>query len=310
MKVALANVDGSMPRTVFYDQFALAVTRNRRFAGIDVPADVLLPAEDVSFELNWPRYGRMESAFVRGQLDPGKASAYVRSFVAMRRTCCVVNMHPFVRVPLSLANAAHVIVADINLAAGERSVNPRTISMPALPIVAGRPETRPRPILASFRGIRSHACRGELARLHNGRDIVCQFVDRSNHVGKLDATAGQVDHDYAALLANSVFAFVPRGDALFSYRLLEVMSFGCIPIVLSDGWILPFERSIDWPAIALCPRESEIAGIPSQLAALSAERIANMQRGVAATYATKLSSFDAIVEALFGEIELILAQPG
>ena len=33
-----------------------------------------------------------------------------------------------------------------------------------------------------------------------------------------------------------MFAFVPRGDALFSYRLLEVMARGAIPVILSDGW--------------------------------------------------------------------------
>ncbi len=310
MRVALAIVDGRMARTVFYDQLVEAVKRNKRFAGIDVAADVVLPAEDVSLESNWPRYGRMQSAYLRGSFDAEKYRAYVKSFVGLGRTCCLVNADPTIRMPLLTQYAKHTIVADYNLSHQDRATNPRSIAMPALPIIAGRPDKRTRPIRASFRGIPSHPCRNELEQLHNGRDVVCQIVEPANHAGKLDATTGQLDAAYAELLASSVFAFVPRGDALFSYRLLEAMSFGCIPIVLADGWVLPFDTSIDWPTIALHPREANIAQIPEWIASLPANRVAQMQRDVASTYMQKLSSFDAIVESLFQEIELRLDQPG
>ena len=51
----------------------------------------------------------------------------------------------------------------------------------------------------------------------------------------------------AGLLSRAKFGFVPRGDAIFSYRLLETMSFGVIPVIIADGWALPFgEHLLDW----------------------------------------------------------------
>ena len=41
------------------------------------------------------------------------------------------------------------------------------------------------------------------------------------------------------------------GDAPWSARLIEAMSVGCIPIIISDGWILPFQTIIDWRRLLL-----------------------------------------------------------
>jgi hypothetical protein len=83
---------------------------------------------------------------------------------------------------------------------------------------------------------------------------------------------------YQALLQQPIFAFVPRGDCLFSYRFLEVISFGCIPIVLADGWILPFDRIIRWDGQALHLPE---------------------------TWRCTFATWDGLVETLFQEIDLM-----
>ena len=161
----------------------------------------------------------------------------------------------------------------------------------------------------SERRVDSHPCRRALARLHNGNTIIAELVDPTNHSGQIDADKGDVDPAYAALMEASIFAFVPRGDAEFSYRLLEAMSFGCIPIILSDGLVLPFDRLISWADISLHMPESRLSDIPAFLAQISPERIAAMQTGVQRVYQQHFVDIQQIAAAPIEEVTLGLLLP-
>lgn len=47
-------------------------------------------------------------------------------------------------------------------------------------------------------------------------------------------------------LQKSVFCIIFRGNRLSQPALLEAMAFGCIPIILSDTVVMPFQEIIDW----------------------------------------------------------------
>ena len=306
--IALDFKDDAMHRTVFYERFLAAVARSPSFVEDPDHADLIFPAEDTAVETNWPRYGLGETAYVRGKFDPKIHLAYLRRLTQVRRPLCVINMHPGIRLPTALQANASILVADINLRAFERTFNPRTVSMPALPIGIARNPGPARTLVASFRGVSSHPVRQRLAEIADGKRIVVELVDRLNHVGKLDAEKKQSDPAYLALLESSSFAFVPRGDAEFSYRLLEVMSAGCIPVVLADGLVLPFDRTIDWSTCSLHVSESKVLELPAMLAGIPPAQISDMQANAAKVYATVFSSLEAILAQLLTEAAIILAR--
>lgn len=56
---------------------------------------------------------------------------------------------------------------------------------------------------------------------------------------------------YGELVQLSKFAAAPRGDNPFSYRFVEVMGGGAIPVLYADNLVLPFEDVIDWSEISV-----------------------------------------------------------
>uniref|UniRef100_A0A8D2JE15 Exostosin-like 1 n=1 Tax=Varanus komodoensis TaxID=61221 RepID=A0A8D2JE15_VARKO len=75
--------------------------------------------------------------------------------------------------------------------------------------------------------------RNALHHIHNGKDIISLTTCR---------------HE---LLHNSTFCIIPRGRRLGSFRFLEALQAACIPVLLSNGWELPFSEVIDWSKSAI-----------------------------------------------------------
>ena len=63
--------------------------------------------------------------------------------------------------------------------------------------------------------------------------------------------------EYTEMLRNTSFSLVMRGDNLYSYRLLEVLSAGAIPVIFSDTWVLPFYEVVDYSKFAIVMKERE-----------------------------------------------------
>ena len=70
-------------------------------------------------------------------------------------------------------------------------------------------------------------------------------------------------YDYEVLLRNSSFCLVPRGRRLGSFRFLEVLQAGCVPVLLANGWELPFAEVINWHSAAIFADERLLLQVSS-----------------------------------------------
>ena len=105
----------------------------------------------------------------------------------------------------------------------------------------------------------------ELARRFPGRCLIGTDAEINAHTG-LQASA----RDY---IAASVFTLCPAGYGRWSFRLMESLLLGSIPVVLSNGYVLPFSESIDWSRYVYRFDESELERV---IPALEAEPVSRV----------------------------------
>ena len=111
-----------------------------------------------------------------------------------------------------------------------------------------------RTITAFFRGSDHNNVRKALLALHNDqRGFV--FINQEGFVRASSSSSRSTRslHTYTASLAMTRFGVVPEGNGLHSYRLSEVMQFGCVPVILTeeeDTFVPPFSDTLNWRSFA------------------------------------------------------------
>ncbi|CAG2103424.1 unnamed protein product [Medioppia subpectinata] len=142
--------------------------------------------------------------------------------------------------------------------------------------------------------------RNSLHFLHNARDVIilttCKHGKKSVKDAECDRDDQRYDdHDYRALMRNATFCLVPRGRRLGSYRFLEALQAGCVPVVLANEWLLPFHELIQWRDCAVIADERLLFQIPETLRQISRQTVATMRAKCLALYDTYFSSVERIV---------------
>lgn len=102
-------------------------------------------------------------------------------------------------------------------------------------------------------------------------------------------------YDYQVLLQNSTFCLVPRGRRLGSYRFLEALQAGCIPVLLSNGWELPFSEVIDWSKAVVWADERLLLQVPDIVRSISPTQILALRQQTQILWNNYFSSVDKIV---------------
>lgn len=84
--------------------------------------------------------------------------------------------------------------------------------------------------IASFVGSRTHPLRDRLEQFKGREGWYISFEPHS------------ID-DYCRILAQSKYSLCPRGYGLNSFRTAESLQYDCVPVYISDEFILPFNES-------------------------------------------------------------------
>ncbi|XP_060114087.1 exostosin-like 1 [Heteronotia binoei] len=145
--------------------------------------------------------------------------------------------------------------------------------------------------------------RNALHHIHNGKDIIslttCKHgKDWEKHKDQR-CDKDNTDYekfDYQELLHNSTFCIIPRGRRLGSFRFLEALQAACIPVLLSNGWELPFSEVIDWSKSAIVGDERLLLQIPSTVRCLPSDKILAFQQQTQFLWEAYFSSVEKIVQ--------------
>ncbi|XP_050314376.1 exostosin-1 [Anthonomus grandis grandis] len=144
--------------------------------------------------------------------------------------------------------------------------------------------------------------RNSLYHLHNRKDMIMITTCRHGKSWKdmkddrCDEDNQEYDrYDYETLLQNSTFCLVPRGRRLGSFRFLEALQAGCIPLLLSNGWELPFSEVIDWKKAVIWADERLFLQVPHIIRSIPPSKILELRQQTQVLWDRYFSSIEKIV---------------
>ncbi|KAI5556234.1 hypothetical protein BDE02_18G021100 [Populus trichocarpa] len=154
-----------------------------------------------------------------------------------------------------------VSLPEIHLYGG--NVPPKLISPPQA--------TSPRPYLAFFSGGLHGPIRPILLDHWKGRDPDLQVYE---YLPK--------DLDYYSFMLRSKFCLCPSGHEVASPRIVEAIYAECVPVILSDHYVLPFSDVLRWEAFAIQVNVSEIPRLKEVLISVPEEKYRRLKEGLRA----------------------------
>ena len=159
--------------------------------------------------------------------------------------------------------------------------------------------------------------RSQLRQLNNGHDIIMithcvreleniQSCDKQCQAGCVEDKQQYDTADFVELLINSTFALVAPGITPNSYRLAEALSYGAIPVIVSDFLMLPYRRLFDWPSFSIRVSESELLNLPKLLRSLPRNVVRSMQASAIEAYERCFRTPGAIALCAIADLEVQL----
>jgi len=90
----------------------------------------------------------------------------------------------------------------------------------------------------------------------------------------------EIDVGYHEMMAHSVFTLCPAGYGRWSFRMVEALLNGSIPVVVSDGYVLPFADAIDWKKYCYVVEEKDLFELVDTLAKIPVGEVHQKQKNI------------------------------
>lgn len=96
-------------------------------------------------------------------------------------------------------------------------------------------------------------------------------TDVMDHSKRCEYTTGRL-FEYPNILKDGMFCLVVRSARLTQAILMDIMASQCIPIVIADSVVMPFNSHVDWNKLALFIPEDNIKNLVKIVHSVSNER--------------------------------------
>lgn len=144
--------------------------------------------------------------------------------------------------------------------------------------------------------------RNNLYHIDNQRDVLMlttcrhgkKWKDASDSRCSVDE-ANYDKHDFVDLMKKSRFCLTPRGRRLGSFRFLEALGYGCIPVILSDGMVAAFDEIIDWSNATVQFPENMLLLVPDMLRDIDDSMASKMRENCLKLYDKYFATVEKII---------------
>ncbi|PKA52855.1 putative glycosyltransferase [Apostasia shenzhenica] len=188
-------------------------------------------------------------------------------------TCHDVGVRAFEGLPYLIKNSIRVVCSpSYNVG----YIPHKDVALPQVlqpfPLPAGGNDVVNRTILGFWAGHRNSKIRVILARLwENDTELAISNNRISRAIGELI---------YQKQFYRSKFCICPGGSQVNSARIVDSIHYGCVPVILSDYYDLPFNDILDWRKFALILREKDVYQLKSILKSISDEEFVTLHKGL------------------------------
>lgn len=83
--------------------------------------------------------------------------------------------------------------------------------------------------------------------------------------------------EYYKRMGECSFCFVPKGVGFTNGRLFESFWSGCIPVILSDAMVVPFQNFVNWSEFSIKMPMGDVAAVVAKLRTIPTDRIKRMK---------------------------------
>lgn len=81
-------------------------------------------------------------------------------------------------------------------------------------------------------------------------------------------------------MKSSRFCLCPMGYEVNSPRIVEAIYYECVPVIIADNFVPPFDEVLDWSSFSVTVAEKDIPDLKNMLQRISLRRYITMQTNV------------------------------